>query len=167
MIYGGNGGHLDDAADMVRQSAEALRPYRASFRCLVATGMSGVIVASPLALRLRRPLVVVRKHNDGSHGQNRLVINPDDAAGPYVMIDDFISTGRTYHHVRKAMRAYAPEAVYAGAYLYGDNELLWEGDRALTYYPNGFFSYGERYHVRYNGCPGVIHQVLPAGLDSP
>jgi hypothetical protein len=138
MIYNGDYCSFRDLPSYVRPATSHLRPHKARFRFLVARGMSGVVVGAPLSLRLGRPLVIIRKPDEGrSHG-NRTVINPDDARGPYLILDDFISSGATYHCIRTAMREHALDAVYAGTYLYADGgRLLWDGNPALTYYPHG------------------------------
>lgn len=136
MIYNGHDNHLDDTAMYVRQAAVELRPHRREFKFLVATGMSGVIVGSPLALRVNRPLVVIRKPTDDSH-QHSPVVNRNDAEGPYVIIDDFISSGATLRRIHTVMEEECWFARYAGTYLYSDDLLSWKDDGKIAYHPRG------------------------------
>lgn len=71
---------------------------RQPFNAIVVRGVSGMLVGSPVAYRMKLPLVVVRK-SDGNHsGQSvegfRYIEN-------YVVIDDFVASGDTIREIRE------------------------------------------------------------------
>lgn len=98
MIYDDIEG-LDDLAAVVRRTTAALRPYVDAFDSIVCTGMSGVTVASPVSIRLKRALVIVRKADDKAHHGCTSVINARNLGKRWVFLDDFISTGQTSRYV--------------------------------------------------------------------
>jgi adenine/guanine phosphoribosyltransferase-like PRPP-binding protein len=120
MLYHGNGG-LQDLNVYVRDTVRVLKPHKSQFDCIAVTGMSGVILGSPVALRLHRPLVVLRKQSDKDNHGYQDIINIEHAGARYLIIDDFISSGRTYHRIREHMDYEG--VTYAGAYMYGDDIL--------------------------------------------
>src|SRR5689334_17760573 len=114
MIYSGHIGYLDDIAATVRQATEALKPFKARFDCIVATGMSGALVASPVSIRLHRPLVILRKPSDDCHDGSD-IINPEGIGPRWLFLDDFMSLGTTWKRVRERMAdLYAVETRYVG-----------------------------------------------------
>lgn len=114
-------GDLSDLAPTVSIAAATLRPHKRKFDCIVVTGMSGVIVGVPLALRLRKPVCVLRKRKDGSH-QSGLWINLDKLSGRALWVDDFVDGGYTMERVEKAVEKLSGVEI-VGRYLYRDDEL--------------------------------------------
>jgi hypothetical protein len=138
MIYSGHTGYLDDIASTVRDVTDDLKPHKQRFDFLAVTGMSGVLVGSPVAIRLHRPLVVVRKDRDICHSGGEDLINRVEANGRYLILDDFISMGNTYRRLRERFdtEELAGRTRYAGTYLYSDHMLSWEGDGLIRYDPD-------------------------------
>lgn len=129
MIYSGHHGCLDDIGYTVKDTVAALRPVRRRFELIVVTGMSGVIVGSPVALSLRRQLVVVRKPDDKCHDVSALINGSAVTDGaPYLFLDDFVSSGRSISRVCDAMAEWEAQARYAGTYLYADQRLCWDDE---------------------------------------
>jgi adenine/guanine phosphoribosyltransferase-like PRPP-binding protein len=64
------------------------------FDAIAVRGVSGITIGSIVAYAMKKPLVVVRKPKDGSHGECKAEGLPN---GPctYLVIDDFISSGHT------------------------------------------------------------------------
>lgn len=126
MIYNGHDGYLDDIAKTVSVATERLRPFRKHFQVIAVSGMSGVLVGSPVAIRLRRELVVIRKPSDSDNHSSEDIINGQavKVSTPYLFLDDFISLGSTFNRVRERME-YSEDtrAVYAGSYLYAQHTL--------------------------------------------
>jgi adenine/guanine phosphoribosyltransferase-like PRPP-binding protein len=110
-------GNLDDLEAAVRKTTKYLREHSEKFDFIAVRGMSGVLVGAPVALRLRKPLVVVRKKGEHQHAYGSLV-NAAHASGRYVFLDDFISGGGTRDAVKHALA----KCTYAGSYLYHDNQ---------------------------------------------
>jgi hypothetical protein len=137
MIYSGHTGYLDDIPETVRKAEEDLRPFKHRFDFIAVTGMSGVLIGSPAAIRLRRPLVVLRKENDSSHSWGQDLINSDAAKGRYIILDDFIAGGSTYRRLRQRFDEgwMGDHTRYAGAYLYSERIISWDGDDVIHYDP--------------------------------
>lgn len=116
MIYGPDEHNLDGLEDAVREAVTTLRPHKRDFDSIVVSGMSGVIVGLPTALRLHKPLVVVRKAEDGSHHGGGNFINAEKLGYRALFLDDFIHRGTTLDYVRDKVKGQG--AKIAGKYLY-------------------------------------------------
>jgi adenine/guanine phosphoribosyltransferase-like PRPP-binding protein len=133
MIYHGHGigyganntAPLTDLEREVRKATKTLRAHRHEFDSIVVQGMSGVIVGAPTALRLRKPLVIVRKDNDNSHHGAGKLINVDALGSRAVFLDDFIAGGSTQKRVDTSVTQAGSYVV--ASYLYRDDE--WEPSR--------------------------------------
>lgn len=113
---------LDDLAETVTKTVAALKPVRSEFDVIAVAGMSGVIVGAPAALRLRKPLVVIRKATDDSHHGKNQIINRDRLIGKRAMfLDDFVSNGDTQTRVTERVDVCGGRVV--GTYLYRDDDL--------------------------------------------
>lgn len=135
MIYNGHEGLLDDIPYVTTYTTAALRPHKSRYDFIAVTGMSGVLVGSPVAIRLKVPLVVVRKPEEISHSYTDL-IGGAAARGRYVFIDDFIAGGTTYGRVRERLAESDMDCRYVGCYLYSDKLLSWDGDGKVAYRPS-------------------------------
>ena len=60
-------------------------------------GTSGAALAFPLSVRLRKPLIHVRK----CLGHTRMIVEGDYGAKRYIIVDDFMDTGRTLRTIKK------------------------------------------------------------------
>jgi orotate phosphoribosyltransferase len=127
MIYHGNHGSLVDLETNVRRVTHGLRKHTRDFDFIAVSGMSGVVVGAPAALRLHKPLVIVRKDDDSNgHHAGGSFIGFDSVKGRYVIVDDFTSSGRTLEYIINRI----------------DHQCLWsEYLRAPEYI--GFFSYAD------------------------
>ena len=113
MIHYDNHKGLSDLREIVERTAQDLK-FR-QFDSIVATGVSGLVVASPVSLMLGKPLVVVRKDNDRTCWHVSPVENAQNAGRSYLFMDDYVGEGKTYDHVREMMRD-ATSAAYTGTY---------------------------------------------------
>lgn len=79
----------------VRNAVETIRQNISvrSFDTIAVRGISGVLLGSPLAIKLNKNLCVIRK-SDGSHSSNNLESGLS-CQGRYLIVDDFIETGST------------------------------------------------------------------------
>lgn len=108
MIYHGrtyNGFTPDELAAEVRMVVEALRPHRKDFDSIVVQGLSGQCVGFPAALRLRKPICVLRKVTEDTHSVRGELVNRHLMGERVLFLDDFISEGRTLDRCRKAVEA--------------------------------------------------------------
>ncbi len=148
MIYGYKGG-LDDLRAVVDMTTRLLGDHRSEFDFIACSGMSGVVVAAPVSLALHKPVVIVRKPEDQNlHHRGSDVISDKQARGAYVIVDDFISSGRTLKFIwetldklkdskfdvftcRIASFPLDNPPVLAGAFLYGEGQSGWMPAREL------------------------------------
>ena len=98
-------------------AVSAIQLYEATHETTVEAiafrGMSGALIASPVAVRLQKSLILVRKPNDGSHSSYKVEsckVEPKN----YVILDDFVSSGKTANAIIKAIKLVAPKAKYLG-----------------------------------------------------
>lgn len=112
----GDAQDLHGFENVVRQTTKGLREHVDEFDSIAVIGMSGVLVGAPVALRLRKPLVVIRKETDDSHaqrfhGEGRAHINIDNAGSRAVFLDDFIVSGNSRRRVKDALATHGAELV--------------------------------------------------------
>lgn len=126
MIYHGNHGSLIDLEKNVRRVTSGLRKHSRDYDFIAVSGMSGVVVGAPAALRLHKPLVIVRKDDDANgHHAGGSFIGFDQVHGRYVVVDDFTSTGTTLAFIKHRI----------------DTRAFWEGEHSAEYV--GFYSYAD------------------------
>lgn len=105
--------NLTKLREGVSEGVSLLR--RKNFDSIVFQGVSGVLIAAPLAVRLKKNLIVVRKHQD-CHSQHAIEgKNPKN----YIIVDDFISSGRTVKVILSKMKRF-DGAVCKGVFLFRD-----------------------------------------------
>ena len=110
-----------DLRAVVRDAEKELRPVIRRYAGIVVTGVSGMSVGFPLALRLRIPIIVVRRDDEDCHASGHFANDADLVeGGRYLFLDDFTSGGRTY--ARVVSRLERAGAMIAGTYWYRDNE---------------------------------------------
>lgn len=68
------------------------------FDSIAYTGHSGALVAIPMALSLKKHIVIVRKPHEKSHGT---IIEKNNIAKNCLIVDDFIETGKTLKRIKK------------------------------------------------------------------
>lgn len=133
MIYSGHAGSLDDIGATVTKVEGRLKPFKHKFDVIVATGLSGVLVASPLSIRMRKELTVLRKPNEYCHSMSDVVNAAALVARRYLILDDFISLGGTYNRIRTRLDEPNFRTRYVGCYLYCDDVLSWDGDDLISW----------------------------------
>lgn len=119
---------------VVRQSYRTLAPRKSEFDAIIVTGVSGLSVGAPLALRLKKRLLVLRKEDENCHDQpGNLVGSADlDTHQRVLFVDDLISSGATLRKCRQAVEQYAkvfgePIRIVM-AYTYEGDRLLDDAD---------------------------------------
>lgn len=137
---------LSNMGTTVNRTVYRLRNHRHKFSYIVVQGMSGVLIGSPVSLRLKVPLIVVRKDADkrSSHDAFNIINAPAlDHDGGWLFLDDFISLGATLIRVRQGLKdcleneqlfpSYAIKPVIheAGSYQYQRDDLRWGEYRGL------------------------------------
>lgn len=93
MIYGGKKSYsLVDLAETVEVCVAGLKDKK--FDAIVVRGVSGLVVGSPVALALKKPLIVVRKDGESAHSTKHPGIDAAKDA-KVLFLDDFVSSGTT------------------------------------------------------------------------
>lgn len=103
-------------ATIVHRLASEILAFRkkTSVDAIAFTGHSGSAVAYPLSCKLRIPLVCIRKGK--SHSSH--IYEGVCPVGNYIIVDDFIDTGRTIRRIKKQVREYSKSANLVGIFLY-------------------------------------------------
>lgn len=127
MIYHDGNSDFHGLEAAVRKTTADLREIQDEFDAIVVTGVSGLVVGSPVALRLRKPLLVLRKAHseEASHGLSGELLNWQALRGTekrVVFLDDFISAGDTFRRCRSAVEGIA-RGVLVAEYTYKRNQL--------------------------------------------
>jgi adenine/guanine phosphoribosyltransferase-like PRPP-binding protein len=97
IMHYGSGRDYSSLPKVLRVATKELREHLDEFDALICTGISGLVVASPLSVRLKKPLMVLRKQGEDCHG-NRLepLIGYKEHLYPRILfVDDFVGCGDT------------------------------------------------------------------------
>lgn len=70
---------------------------RFNFDSIAYSGNSGALIAIPVAIFLKKKLIIVRKPSEKSHGS---VVEKTSSSKVCIIIDDFIETGRTLRRIK-------------------------------------------------------------------
>ncbi len=101
--------HVDRVARLIPAACRELkRMERAGLRidAIAFRGMSGCLFAAPLAARMRKPMIMVRKMcKDCGSAQSHTcnLVEGDRNAITYVIVDDFIASGTTVRAIKEAI----------------------------------------------------------------
>lgn len=94
---------------------------RIQFDAIAVIGNSGTLFGGALALKLKKPIFLVRKRGDGSHALTETpafkVEGPIDRKS-YVFVDDMVCSGTTRSFVVEMMTKHFPEVRQVGTYQY-------------------------------------------------
>lgn len=110
MIYSSNFGDLSDMALVATYTTKALRERAEEFDSIAVRGMSGALIGAIVSVRLKKPLVIVRKPGENPHG-SEYAVNGANVGKRVLFLDDFVSTGRTKRAVIEAIEKLGAEIV--------------------------------------------------------
>ena len=102
---------------MCKKEIANLRKSHMEFSAIAVSGVSGMVIGSIVAHLLKLRLIVVRKGIEGSHAKFEVEGCPVDDFR-YIVLDDFIDTGNTYHRIEKAITEQNPNSVCYGIFCY-------------------------------------------------
>ena len=115
-----------EAKKMYKRAKLALKKYKGQYDSIAFTGMSGAMIAVPIAQSLRKPLIMVRKTTKDCH--SRHMVEGNISCKNYIIIDDLIASGDTVKGVQKKIFEWAPKAHCIGVlevnYICGENTVL-------------------------------------------
>ncbi len=94
-----------------------------TFDAVAYSGHSGALVAPLIAGLMSKDLILVRKSDDDSHSDNSVEASRRGVKS-YIIVDDFMSSGRTVERIAKSVRYYLPRAKLVGIYEYMCNSYL-------------------------------------------
>jgi adenine/guanine phosphoribosyltransferase-like PRPP-binding protein len=91
---------------------------RKSIDAIAFTGTSGAAAAYPLSIRLKMPLICIRKDTESSH--HGLPYEGVIGIKNYIIVDDCIESGKTIKRIIKEVKLVNPKAQPIGIFLYND-----------------------------------------------
>ena len=103
MLHYDNHKGLSDLPTVVRQTVDALAPHADEFDSIAVQGTSGLVIGSPVALGMRKPLVIVREDTELQCHHSQDVENARNAGERVLFLDDQISSGATLADVRRKL----------------------------------------------------------------
>ena len=106
--------YLDPAQATAKFKAavKVLRKCEVEFDSIAFCGMSGALIAPPIAHRLKKPLLMVRKTTVGCHSSDKVEGNQN--CERYIIVDDLTSSGRTIKRIQYEIHKFAPDARCVG-----------------------------------------------------
>lgn len=98
-----------------RDFVKLIQDSKVEFDVVAFRGMSGALIAPSVAECLDKGLVIIRK-DDGCHSPYTM----EGAVGfnRYIIVDDFICTGKTINAIARKVKVECPQARCAGIFLY-------------------------------------------------
>jgi adenine/guanine phosphoribosyltransferase-like PRPP-binding protein len=137
---------IDNAKHAVKKAVEVLKESKVEFDTIAFSGMSGALFATPLAHRMNKEMILVRKSSDQRHSCHS--VEGYQAAKRVLIVDDICASGTTVKHIIAGIRAHCNGPVkIVGAYFYGEGRGAWGS-------PVGFV---EKIHINTEGLiPTII-----------
>ena len=114
-------GHLrtallpDVAKHTVARICKLVRQRNIEFDAIACRGLSGLLIAPIVAMRLKKTLLCVRK---GEETHSTYPVEGDAKAKTYVILDDFIDSGSTVSAIVDAIKTFNTEARCIGFIAY-------------------------------------------------
>jgi hypothetical protein len=110
----------DSLQTLVNNAVETLTPHAQNFDAIAFRGMSGALVSAPIAIALKKHLILVRK--------NEVRYSCHGVEGPkgdynYLIVDDLISSGDTVRAIHREIGYFEPNAKLFGFYTHYYNKL--------------------------------------------
>jgi hypothetical protein len=95
-------GNLRDFQQVVNRTYLDLVPHMDEFDSIATSGISGLVIAAPVAFQLQKPLVIVREGNSmsGKCVHAKRVEGFDQIGEKYIFLDDHIHLGRVFQKAR-------------------------------------------------------------------
>ena len=120
----------DEMAKVVTRAVRMLNKHKGEFDSIVVRGVSGLMIGAPVALKMGKPLLVVRKPNELRH-TSVPIANHVRSGDRYIILDDFVSSGVTARSIAYAMKKDRPKAQLVATYMYQSNQYLTSSDPAF------------------------------------
>jgi orotate phosphoribosyltransferase len=102
--------------DTVEKALPILRRHKTKFDSFVVTGYSSSLIASTLALKMKKNITLLRKDTEERHSRHKF----EGVLGSRnVFVDDLVSSGKTLEFVYKRLKEF--HCSLYGVYLYVEN----------------------------------------------
>jgi adenine/guanine phosphoribosyltransferase-like PRPP-binding protein len=111
-------------------ACRALSGY--DFDAIAFSGMSGALIGPPVALKLGKSMILVRKDSDDTHSDYK--VEGDCSVRRYVILDDFIRSGGTKNHIKERVEAFTN-----GAECLGVLEVVYVNEASLGRYQGDLY----------------------------
>lgn len=95
---------INEYEKIVRKVCRYIRQSKLEFTHIAVTGVSGITIGGPVALQLKKNLIVVRKGEVSHSNWNVEGIPVSNKPFAYIIIDDFVETGRTVYNIFNAIK---------------------------------------------------------------
>lgn len=107
------GENLPDNYDIILQMAEELKKKNYSNLVLVCSGSSGAIISAIIATQFLPilPIIYIKKPYERNHGHFYYPMKKDN--NTLVIVDDFVSMGKTVNHIKKKLELQGIKKVQA------------------------------------------------------
>lgn len=86
------------------------------FDTIAVTGVSGILIGSPLSIALKKNLIIIRKDTSSTH--SNVLVEGWGVNQKIVLVDDMIATGETIRKMEEEIGAHCDSPTIVGTYLY-------------------------------------------------
>ena len=110
------------------------------FDAIAFRGLSGALIAIPMAHALDKTMIAVRKKGENNH--SGAGVEGDWVARRYVIMDDMISTGNTVRTIMRAIKNFSPNAECLGTLVWlsmSPRSVLYPPEDAWRVFPKGSY----------------------------
>lgn len=101
---------IEKLPQAVKAAVEALKGWK--FDAIAFRGMSGTIISVAVALKMKKPMIMVRKSTSDNH--SGMWVEGFKKAKTYIILDDFISSGETARTIVEKVKTFSPSAKCLG-----------------------------------------------------
>lgn len=104
---------------LVRRAIKQIPPVK--YDSVAFRGMSGAMIAPLLATKLNKNLIMVRKETEISHSCH--LVEGFQKSKSYIIVDDFIESGKTVFDIYFKVQKFAPTAKFQGVLVVADGSM--------------------------------------------
>lgn len=109
----------DNLKKTVALVIKALKPHKDKFDAIAFCGMSGALIAPIIALKLNKPMIMVRKPKTKTlECHSSYNTEGYKAAKTYIILDDLVATGKTARYIKLSIEIFSPDAKCLGMFCY-------------------------------------------------
>ncbi len=102
------------------RARKCLRKENIDFDSIAFQGISGAILAPPIAISLHKQLLLVRKSSNIEKSHSCFPVEGYDKVENYIIVDDFIESGKTVCEIIKKIKTFSTKAKCLGILIVCD-----------------------------------------------